>query len=301
LSSGELPEGNRILRDWEVVPESEVTYLTDMFSEEAVSFIRGTQGRPFLLYLAYNAVHTPMHAKKEDLAFFSAVEDKLRRTNAAMGRSLDEGVGRVLDTLRREQLEENTLLFLINDNGGATNNGSDNGPLRGMKGSKWEGGIRVPFLVKWPARLAAGITFDHPVSALDVFATSISAARGFEDHSNLDGVDLIPFLTGRVKGAPHEHLFWRRGVAAAVRSGKWKLIRSESNPTLLFDLSEDLGESTNLASQYPDVVRDLVAELEAWEKELAPPKWTEGEKWERNQILKHRMEVIGRDMEREYP
>jgi arylsulfatase A-like enzyme len=297
-----VPAGRALLRNRDVVPEQEVTYTTDMFSDEAVSFIRRTKEQPFFLYLAYNAVHTPMHAKEEDLSVFQEIEDELRRIYAAMTRSLDEGVGRVLDALDQEGLADDTLLFFINDNGGATNNGSNNGPLRGMKGSKWEGGIRVPFMVRFPEKVPAGITFDRPVSSLDIFATCVNAARGsLMAQSNLDGVNLLPFLDGSVVGEPHEMLFWRRGVAAAVRAGDWKLIRSESNPTLLFDLAQDLAETENLAAQHPDKVNELLAALDAWERDLAPPKWTEGEKWERNQVMKHRMEVSSREMEREYP
>ena len=302
IKTEKIAAGRALLRNRDVVPEQEVTYTTDMFSDEAVSFIRRTKEQPFFLYLAYNAVHTPMHAKEEDLAAFPEIEDELRRIYAAMTRSLDEGVGRVLDALDQEGLADDTLLFFINDNGGATNNGSNNGPLRGMKGSKWEGGIRVPFMVRWPGKVPAGMTFDRPVSSLDILATSVNAAQGsLKGDSNLDGVNLLPFLDGRVVGDPHEMLFWRRGVAAAVRAGDWKLIRSESNPTLLFDLAQDLGETENLAPQHPGLVNELLAALEAWERDLAPPKWTEGEKWERNQIMKHRLEVSGRAMEREYP
>jgi arylsulfatase A-like enzyme len=216
---------------------------------------------------------------------------------------LDEGVGRLLQTLKTTGLERDTLLFFINDNGGATSNGSDNGPLRGMKGSKWEGGIRVPFMVKWPARLKGNRTFDKPVISLDIQATAIAAAGGEPDRQpkRLDGVNLIPFLTGKNPKAPHNALFWRRGVAAAVRQGPWKLIRSETNPPILVNLDDDLGETRNLASGKPRIVERLSGLLSAWEKGLAPPKWREGERWSQNQIQKHRMDVIGRDAERKLP
>lgn len=219
-----------------------------------------------------------------------------------MDAALDRGIGRVLDTVRRYGLEENTLLFFINDNGGATNNGSDNGPLRGMKGSKWEGGIRVPFMVKWPAQLAAGRTCDQPVISLDIFPTCVAAAGGsLARHPDLDGVNLLPLLQGSEQKPPHEFLFWRRGVAAAVRHGQWKLIRSETNPTLLFNLEQDLGETHDLADRHPEIVKRLTDALSKWEQQLAPPRWREGEPWRTNQILKHQMQVAGREMERKYP
>ena len=172
-----------------------------------------------------------------------------------------------------------------------------------MKGSKWEGGIRVPFLVKWPAKLQAGEIYDQPVISLDIMATAIAAAGGepSKHPKPLDGVDLIPYLTGETQSVPHQTLYWRRTVAAACRQGPWKIIRSEGNPVLLFQLDQDPGETQNLADRHPDIVGRLTAALEDWESELAPPRWLEGERWEKNQVSKHRMDVVGRDQERKYP
>ncbi len=282
-------------------------YVTDWIGDRAGDFIRraSAEGAPFMAYVAYTAPHTPMDALADDLAWARAHypegTSERRLTFAAMTRSLDRSVGEILAALEETGEADNTLVFFINDNGGATNNGSDNGPYRGMKGSKWEGGIRVPFAMRWPARVEGGQSFGEPVSALDILATSVAAANAPGDRGSLDGVDLVPFVTGRAEGAPHEVLFWRRGVAAAVRAGDWKLIRSEGNPTLLFDLAEDPGERTNLADRRPDKLAELSAHLEAWEAELATPGWSEGERWERNQIQKHRMEVDTRAQERRYP
>ena len=298
-----VSENWKLYRNEEVVPESEISYLTDMLTDEAVAYVERNRERPFFLYLSYTAVHGPMHGKAEDIEHFNGIADKKRRTFAAMDKALDDGVGRLLATLKANGLDDNTLLFFINDNGGATSNGSDNGPLRGMKGSKWEGGVRVPFMVKWPARLKAGKVYDHPVISLDIQATAIAAGGGDagKQPKPLDGVDLIPFLTGESAKAPHDALYWRRGVAAAVRQGPWKLIRSESNPPILVNLEDDLGETQNLASGNPRIVERLSGLLSDWEKGLAPPKWREGERWSQNQIQKHRMEVIGRDAERKLP
>ena len=301
---GSVSTGARMMRNRQPVPESELTYTTDDFTAEAVSFIRRNRSRPFFLYLSYNAVHTPMHPRADLLARVKDVEPKARRAYAAMTLALDEGVGKVLAALDESRSADNTLVVLINDNGGATNNASDNGPLRGMKGSKWEGGIRVPMILRFPGHVPAGKTYDAPVISLDILPTCVAAA-GARPHGakgrKLDGVDLLPYLTGRRPGAAHETLFWRRGPAAAVRSGPWKLLRVRGNPTLLFHLGHDLGETKDLAARHPEVVARMTADLARWEKQLAPPKWVEGDRWQRNQVLKHRMDVVGRDAERRLP
>ncbi|MGV3540915.1 MAG: sulfatase [Rufibacter sp.] len=294
-------EGQALLANRQEVPEDSITYLTDMLTQKATSFIKENKSAPFFMYLSYNAVHTPMNAQKDQMAKFAHIKDKDRRAYAAMMASLDEGVGKMLAALEQNGLEENTLVIFINDNGGATNNASDNGPMRGMKGSKWEGGVRVAFLMKWPAKLQGKHQFHQPVSSLDILPTSLAAANAPQTGSKkLDGVNLLPYLTKEVKGQPHEALFWKRGVAAAVREGKWKLIRVTSNPVLLFNLETDVSETRNLATQEPQLVERLLGKLAAWEKDLSAPRWTSAYD-DQNQVLKHRMDVIGRDQERRYP
>ena len=301
---GNISGGGRMLRGRTVVPEEKLTYTTDDFTDEAVAFIRRNTETPFFLYLAHNAVHTPMHGKPDLIERFAEIEPKSRRTYAAMTAALDEGIGKLLATLRETKLESSTLVILINDNGGATNNASDNGPYRGMKGSKWEGGIRVAFLAQWPGRLPAGKTYDKPVISLDILPTCLAASGADPDRRKerkLDGVNLLPYLAGKKADPPHEILFWRRGVAAAVRKGPWKLIRVKGNPTLLFDLEKDRGETRDIAKDHPQVVSELLAALADWEKQLSPPKWVEGKHWETNQVLKHRLDVVGRAAERRLP
>ncbi len=283
--------------------KKEISYLTDDLTDAAIEFIGRHRARPFFVYLSYNAVHTPMHAKPADLAAFAHIENQRRRTYAAMTKSLDDNVGRLTSKLREWDLEKDTLVLFVNDNGGATNNGSDNGPLRGMKGSKWEGGVRVPLIAKWPAGLPAGKVYAQPVSLLDILPTSLAAAGGAPKSAAkpLDGVDLLPFLRGETEKPPHEALFWRRSAAAAVRQGRWKLLRVRDNPVVLIDLASDPAETRNVATQHPDRVKSLLAELAAWEKGLSPRKWKEGDRWEQNQIHKHRMDVIGREAERRFP
>ncbi|WP_222539315.1 sulfatase [Pedobacter polysacchareus] len=284
----------------EVVPESKVSYLTDMFTDKAISFIGENKEKPFFMYLSYNAVHTPMNAKKDLMERYASIADPGRRAYAAMMTSLDDNVGRVLEAIKQHQLDQQTLIIFVNDNGGATVNSSDNGPLRGMKGSKWEGGIRVAMLMKWPGQLPENKTYTLPVSALDILPTAIAAGNGKQKGiKKLDGVNLLPYLKGQQQKAPHQALYWRRGVAAAMRENQWKLIRVKDN-VLLFDLTKDFSEKHNIAQQHPAVVKAMLAKLMQWEKGLDQPHWISSY-GDQNQIMKHRMETTGREMERMYP
>lgn len=298
--SGAVPFNSEIHHNGKRVPEDEITYLTDNFTDAAIRVINENKHRPFFIYLSYTAVHGPLHAKKEHRDRYSHVANSRRRTYAGMMASLDEGIGRLSEVLKETGLKDDTLVIFINDNGGATGTMADNGPLRGMKGSKWEGGIRVPFFIVWPSILTAGDKYQFPVSSLDVFPTCLDAS-GSAQPSNLDGVSLLPYLKGQKNDAPHPILFWRRGVAGAVRRGPWKLIRVEGAEPLLFNLEDDPGETTNLAENKPQIVETLLSSFAAWEEQMSQPRWKEGQPWERNQRLKHRMEVVGREEERRYP
>ncbi|MGV3545783.1 MAG: sulfatase [Pedobacter sp.] len=284
----------------EIVPESQVTYLTDMFTDKASDFIVKNKSNPFFMYLAYNAVHTPMNAKKSSMQQFAHLPEG-RRAYAAMMVALDEGIGKVIQTLKDQQLYDNTLIFLINDNGAATNNSADNGKLRGLKGSKWEGGIRVAFLMQWPGKVPAGNVYHNMVSSLDILPTAVAAANGkFVEKFVPDGKNLVPFIDRNNRKKPHEALFWRRGVAAAVRKDKWKIIKAGDNPLLLFDLSKDTSETTNLALKNLKKVKELLRDLQKWEQKMDKPHWF-SDYGDNNQLMKHRMEVVGREMERKYP
>ncbi|MEM0984384.1 MAG: sulfatase-like hydrolase/transferase [Planctomycetota bacterium] len=290
----------------EPIPEPEDLYLTDWLGERAEVFLEDHAEQPFFLFLSYTAPHGPMHATGAD---FDAVADWVpegspdkRRTYAAMVRALDRSVGGVLDRIESLGLAGNTVVIFTNDNGGATDNGSDNGPLRGMKGSKWEGGVRVPMAINWPGVTAAGSRIDEPVSTLDLSATMAATARArVAADRPLDGADLRLLLAGDIGELQPRALYWRRGGAAAVRFGDWKLIRSEGNPPLLFDLNASDDERVDLSNQYPGLVHQLLGMLGAWEGGLAEPLWIEGEPWETNQRMKHRMEVETRGEERRFP
>lgn len=269
---------NRLLRDREPI-EEDFDYMTDALGDEAAAYIEKHRERPFFLYLAFNAVHTPMHAKKEVLAAVEGVKKPRRRKLVAMTRSLDAAVGRVLDALEEHGLTDDTLLVFVNDNGGATNNASQNGALRGKKGSPFEGGIRVPFALQWPRRIPARGVFDAPVSTLDLLPTALAAA-GVEvpPEVELDGVDLLPFLSGEEEGRPHEQLFWRRGKNRAVRWGDLKLVRQGDGPWLLFDLAADESETEDLSADRGDDVKRIAAAYERWDAQLTASRWGYGRK-----------------------
>ena len=296
--------GKKMRRDWTPIDEAEeISYLTDDLTDAALGFIDRNQKNLFFIYLAYNAVHGPFEAKEADLDRSPDLQPRNRRLAAAMTLSLDENVGRLRSQLESLGLLENTLIVFLNDNGGTPGGAHSNGALRGHKGSYWEGGIRVPFVVSWPARLPMSGRFDHPVSSLDLMPTFVSASGGSLDaFSEMDGVDLIPYLTGERPGAPHEAIFWRFWRVAVAREGPWKLIRvaedplQESrallSPLILVNLDSDPGETTNLAGRYPEKARELVKRLEEWEAKLSQPRWYDGrdwQHWQEEQVKNHRM------------
>jgi arylsulfatase A-like enzyme len=263
---------NPILRGNEPVDEPE--YLTDALTREAIAFVERHQKHPFFLYLCYNAVHAPMHATQKYLDRFPNIADEKRRIHAAMLSAMDDGIGAVLAALRKAGVHENTMVFFISDNGGPTQvTTADNSPLRAVKGTVYEGGIRVPFILQWPRRFAGGRTHDQPVISLDIFSTAVAAGGGrLPKGRAIDGVDLLPCVTGRKK-TPHDILFWRKGEDRAVRRGNWKLVKSGEQPAELYDLGEDISESKDLSAEKPEVVDQLSRHLAAWESQLVPPLW----------------------------
>ena len=252
-------------------------YLTDYYTDEAVKVIEANKNRPFFLYLAHWAPHTPLQAAKEDYDALSHIEDHTERVYAGMIRSLDRGVGRVLQSLEDNGLTENTIVIFTSDNGGAGYIGiSDvNKPFRGWKITNFEGGIHVPYFVKWPSKIKAGTTYKEPVHHFDIYST-IADAAGATVPANVevDGVSLLPYAGGEQKGKPHETLFWRAGDYRTVRHNNWKMaVVPQLSKTWLFNLSEDPGETTNLADANPDVVDELMILLEEHNAQMVPPKW----------------------------
>ena len=273
-------------------PVSSVTYLTDTLGDRAVGYIKQHASEPFFLYLAFNAAHVPMEAPDRYLARFTNIADPQRRTYAAMVSAMDDAIGRTLAALRDYKLEEKTLVIFLNDNGGPTMptttvNGSSNSPLRGSKRQTWEGGIRVAFAMSWKGHLQAGRVDHRPIIQLDVLPTALAAAGVAAKAAELDGVNLLPFLTGPAKGAPHDALYWRLGGMMAIRSGDWKLVKTRDGPLVdvdpsvlrdlseagLYNLAEDIGETRNRAAERPEKVKELSDLWQRWNRQLSRPLW----------------------------
>jgi arylsulfatase A-like enzyme len=253
---------------------TEEAYLTDALTREAVASIDRHRGEPFFLYLAYNAPHTPLQVTDEYYQRFAHIADERHRIYAAMVSALDDGVGRVLEALKKQGLWNDTLVVFFSDNGCATYTGACyNDPLLAGKLALFEGGQRVPFFAQYPAAIPAGTAYDRAVSTLDIYPTAVTLAGG-EVPQDRDGVDLMPFLTGGMEGDPHQALFWRNGTNSAIRKGDWKLVNlGEGTHVLLYNVKEDIGETTDLASRYPDRVKELSELLSGWQAQLVEPLW----------------------------
>jgi arylsulfatase A-like enzyme len=258
-------------------------YHVDGCSKAAASLIERYKDDPFFLYVAYRAPHVPLDATKKYLDRFPGEMPERRRQALAMLSAVDDGVGLITETLAKHDLTKRTLIFYIGDNGaplkihkldapggGPGWDGSLNDPLNGEKGMLSEGGMHVPFVISWPGTIPAGQVFEHPVSALDVAATAAEIANLETKAGDLDGVNLIPHLTGKVATPPHQVLAWRWTAQSAIREGNWKLLRGGERE-YLFDLSEDIEEKNNLADQHPEIANRLRQKLSAWASELSPP------------------------------
>jgi arylsulfatase A-like enzyme len=252
-------------------------YTTDAYAERAVDWLGKQQGKPFFLYLPFNAQHAPLQATKKYLDRFPHITDEKRRTFAAMMSAMDDAVGRVLAKVREMGQEENTLIFFFSDNGGPTaQTTSGNGPLRGFKATTSEGGTRIPFCAQWKGRLPTGKVYDYPILNLDILPTAVVAAGGVIDPAwKLDGVDLVPYLTGKNPGRPHETVYWRFGEQWAIRKGDWKLVASrvDGNKPRLINLAEDIAEANDLTAQHPEKAKELLADWKVWNAEQKEPLW----------------------------
>jgi len=286
------PDGRSLKREGEAFkndPSKAENYYTDVKTEAALSFIRRQGKKPFFFYLAYLAPHTPLIATKKYLDRFPGDMSERRRTALAMMSAIDDGVGRITGLLKEKGLLDNTIIVYLSDNGaplgvhtGSTLadilptwdpkgmwDGSLNEPLRGEKGMLSEGGIRVPFIMSWPARVAGGTVFRDPVIALDVVPT-VMAAANLPPDPNLDGLNLLPYLAKSVEAMPSRDLFWRFWNQTAVRSGDWKLIVA-GDYKLLFNLKDDLGETKNVITEHADIAKTMEQKLAAWNAEMKPP------------------------------
>ena len=252
-------------------------YMTDILGDKSVDYVKQFKSDPFFMYLAYNAVHTPMHATEEDLALF---ENHDRQALAAMTWSMDKNIGKLIDELKKQNIYKNTLIFFLSDNGGPYSNTSDNGPLKGNKGNKFEGGHRVPFIMSWPASNNNLGRFDGLTSSLDIFVTSVNAAGVSPSiKPQVDGVDLAPYIFNNKKGEPHDYLFWRKLSLAAARFGDYKLVRLDDYGYRFYNLEKDIGETHDLTTEKNREFETLNHMLEIWEDGVMQPLWRE-KNWE---------------------
>jgi arylsulfatase A-like enzyme len=252
-------------------------YLTDVLGDKSVEYIEKNQDSPFFMYLAYNAVHTPMEAKTSDLEKY---KNHPRQNLAAMTWTLDENIGKLIDKLKARNLFDNTLIYFLSDNGGAHNNQSDGGPLKGWKGNAFEGGHRVPFIVSWPKELKGGEQYGGLTSALDIAQTSIAAANITENNLKLDGRNLLPYLKGEKSSQPHQTLYWRKLDDAVARFNNYKVIRLKDYDAVMYDLNKDIGEINDIKKIKKDTFNLMLNNLKSWESEMIKPLWVEGDTWE---------------------
>lgn len=275
-------------------------YLTDAFTNEAVRFIGANKDKPFFLYLAHTTPHTPLQAPAKYIERYKDVPNKGQRVYAAMVSALDDSVGAVRAKLKAEGIEKDTLIVLLSDNGcaGYIGDACTNSPLNGYKGTHLEGGVRVPFVMAWPGHIAPKVE-TRVVSSLDIAPTA-AALAGATMPKGSDGVNLIPYLTGKNAATPNPTLYWRSGLNFAIRDGDWKMwavnradpseqasdqaritpdgVQAKLSPkgrfVMLYNLKDDPGETRNLAKDQPDVVARLQAKIEAWDKANVPAQWT---------------------------
>ena len=249
-------------------------YLTEELSDNAVKFIEDNSDNPFFLYLSYNAPHTPLQATTKDLERNKHIDIEKRQTYAAMVSSMDDGIGLILDKLEQKNIFENTIVFFFSDNGGVEwYNFSDNGPLRGIKGDFFEGGIRVPFTMQWPNKIKPGTIYNNPIIALDIFATVASAAKAEKYIKNeIDGVNLMPYLSGNKSGSPHEYLYWKNPDKDidVIRDDRYKYLRIK-NDEYIFDLKNDISEESNIIDLSKPIYDRLKYQFKLWEKDMLDP------------------------------
>ncbi len=289
------PENNKLLMGREKVTKIRTPYLTDWFTLEAIDFMtrESAKKQPWFLYLAYNTPHSPIQAKAEDIAAFPNVKEKQRRTYCAMQKCLDENIAKMVAHLKKINQLDNTLIIFLNDNGGSVEvSHAINAPLNGTKGTWLEGGIRVPFIMRWPGKVPANKVYNNPVISLDIMHTCVAIAGGKVEVPTFkkgrrtltrprDGVNLLPYINGENTSRPHQTLYWRMTLRGGViREGDWKLIMTPHHPTMLFDLSKDVSEQHNLATSHPELVKKLFAKYHLWcESFERNPMWISDPFW----------------------
>ena len=251
-------------------------YLTDRITEESIAYMDEHKEDPFFLWISYSAPHTPLQAPKEYVDQFSEIEDPVKRVYRAMISNLDDNIGRLIEYMNDQNLADKSIIFFISDNGGAEyTHTTDNGRYEGGKNTEFEGGVKVPMIIRLPGKTAAGSRFPHMVSSMDIFATSIASA-GIEmmPGRKLDGANLVPHLKGENKMPPHEYLFWQRGISKVVRNNEFKLVMNEYSGTeILYDLNQNKYENPDVASYNRKMVNELKTAFQSWKKSNKSPMW----------------------------
>lgn len=264
-----------IRRNDEIVEEDE--YLTFAIAREANAFLEKNRNEPFLMYLPFNAPHTPFQVPKKYFDQFSQVEDRNKRVYYGMIKALDDAIGQIIRKVRELGLEENTLICFASDNGGASYTyATDNAPLKGGKISNFEGGVNVPMMMYWKGVIPAGTEINHPVTVMDFFGTAVAISGAELPQDRVyDGVNLLPFLQNdSLDKSPHEAIYWKTAYNKSIRKGPWKLIINEfQKDTLLYNLEEDKIEHINQAAFHPEVIEKLIKVHTDWEKDLSPALW----------------------------
>lgn len=273
------------------VAVDETEYVTDGLTREAVRFIgeaAAKKDKPFFLYLSYNAPHTPLEAKAEDLKLFQQIKDKKRRTYAAMVYAVDRGVKSIIDKLKKTNQYENTLIVFASDNGGKLKAGATNYPLKEGKGSAYEGGFRVPMFLHWPNVIPSGEKFNYPISSLDFYPTFVNLAKAqIPKNKKLDGVDIWASILNHSNPRVDKPIFvmrHRKGYSdVAIRKNEWKALKVHKQNWKLFNIEKDIEENHDLSDDYPSILKELVKEGEDWGKTHKQPEWfhirKEGEQW----------------------
>ena len=262
-----------IMEMGEEIEEDE--YLTFAIRDKAMKFLEENKDTTFFLYLTFSAPHVPFQAPVDYYCMYDHVEDDNKRVYYAMISALDDAIGDIHGKIKELGIEENTIIYFLSDNGGASyTKATDNGPLKGGKLCQFEGGIQVPFMMKWPGKITAGSRYEHPVSSTDIFVTSVINAGGtLPQDREYDGVNLMPYLTGLNNTRPHPQLFWRADHIWAIREGDYKLILSTRDGWAeLYDLKNDISETYDLKEQLPDLYRKLYDLHLQWQEDNLPEK-----------------------------
>ncbi|MCK9342795.1 MAG: sulfatase-like hydrolase/transferase [Massilibacteroides sp.] len=261
------------------VPEAKTTYLTDDFTDKTVDFINrnAKNEKPMYLYVSYNAPHGPYQAPQKYLDRTKHIFNAHRSVYAAMVLAADDGIGRIQQALEENGVAENTLMIFLSDNGGTAD--AMNYPRRAFKGNMFDGGTYTPFAMRWPGHIQPGMKYDKVISSLDIFPT-VAAAAGIDTQKacqkELDGVDLMPYITGSNTGEPNHELYWRvvNGLEYAARIGNYKMIkRYYQEAPLLFDMKNDPIEQYDIAAEHPTLIKKMMKAYNAWDKQLIPARW----------------------------